>query len=289
MKKSFILALATATVASSLQAQFSLATFDFDTYASGESLNGDDWKPKWQGGSDQQNLFTGSGLGTAILDTSIATTNYHMPSTTGFSLTGADTATIQVDFRYTLAAGVLGYANKGFFALGITNEINWWAGNPNFHAVANRGMAIGTTLPVSPWVQQWIPHNSVGITGVTNLGGGQFNIAEDTTSNWLTLRTSVDVVGGFYRIKSDIYNAEGTLLSAGGSWNATNIAEDTIIYSSMTTGYNDAGGTIQNATAVKQVEIDSFSLVSTVPEPSAYALIVGMLALGSVMIRRHHR
>lgn len=285
MKKTFILTLAAVALTSSLRAQFTLAVDDFGSYASGASLNGANWNPKWQSESDQQDLFTGSGSGTAILDTSTAIENYHTPSQVGFSLTGSDTATIQIDFNYTLGAGTFNTFNESFLALGITTSPNWWAGSQKYHSVVNRGNAIGTSLPVAPWVEQWIPQSSVGVTGVS-VDAGVATIAADTTSNWLTLVTTVDVSGGFYRIKSDIYTIGGTLLSTGGTANATDIAEGTIIYSSMTTGFNGEVGTVQDVTGVKQVEVDNFSLVSTVPEPGTYALIAGMLALSSVMVRR---
>ena len=225
---------------------------------------GADWNPKWQSGSDQQNLFNSDPGGYATLDTATAIRNYHIDTKHGFSVSGTDYATMTMDMRYVhngLGNGL--QANKVFIALQFNETPTWWDGNVETKGVVNRNDAIGLIHPASPWVEGWITHSSLGVN--TTAGTSQ-------TSSWVVVQSTISVSGGNYWLDTDLYAADGTTLLYDGTSFDTGEAAGTTIYAGLTTAWQDSTNRIETITNIEEVHIDNF-IVETIPEPATFGLI----------------
>ncbi|WP_041744812.1 PEP-CTERM sorting domain-containing protein [Coraliomargarita akajimensis] len=277
MSKYYLLPVLAIATSASLTAQNVIFQDDFSSYGDGGSLNGANWNPKWQTGTNQQNLIMGTGSGTAAFDLSQAERNYHMSSQYGFSLTGSDTASMSIDFRYTHndQGNLTTNLNTAFFQLGFTTSPDWYDGANKTGGAANRGDGLGLAFGGSPWVGGNELHLDSGID--TSAGG---------TSQWFTLSADVTVVDGTYWLTHSLTLVDGTVIFEGPAVDTGTIA-GTEIYSLITTGWNNVGpDALGDYTNITGVEMDNFVATSSVPEPSAYALLVGAIALGSVITRR---
>lgn len=268
-----------------------VASDDFSSYADGSAIAGPDWNVKWQGGSDQQNLMTANG-GVAFLDTATANSNYHMVQQTGFTLNAGDTASITTDFTYThngLGAPVA--FNQSMFGILLRGDNTgagagnlWWQGNnQNVTSVsmniANRGAAIGNTLPVAPWIENWNPHGDNGVNinaGYTDVDGdGLYTTGVDTLTG-LTSTSSVISVSMDLSI-----NAAGNheaVLNYGG-FTSTAVDTGLIAGNQVFTGFTNAWvgaapNTTLSQTNIQQISMDNFVVdVTAVPEPSSLILL----------------
>jgi hypothetical protein len=272
MKKMAIL-MALAMVAGTVQ-----ATIVFqDDFADGiDTAN--DWNPKWESGSDQQGLFQPDGTGShAILDTSVAIRNYHIDTKHAFSVSGTDYATISMDMRYVhngLGNGL--QVNKVFIAPQFNYTPTWWDGNPvESKGVVNRNGAIGLTHPLSPWVEGWVAHGSLGVN--TTAGSSQ-------TSNWIVVQSTITVQGGNYWLDTDLYAADGTTLLLDGTAFDTGNAAGGTIYAGLTTAWQDNTNSIATITNIESVHVDNFK-VEVIPEPATLALL-GLSSLAFFVRRK---
>ncbi|MGC6455837.1 MAG: PEP-CTERM sorting domain-containing protein [Coraliomargaritaceae bacterium] len=288
--KNTVVALTTLALSTTTQAAV-VFTDDF-SYTDGQSLGSSaDWNVKWQSNSDQQNLVNATSSGTVVLDTSIAQNNYHAVNQTGFSLSNDETATLSIDFRFTHNATGTQLdpfvGNAGFFGLGIAGN-NQWYQNPHANLrIGNRGKgnALGFMTTGSP--QGWLSWNT---TAGFNPKAADFAGA---TSNWLTQELTIAVNGGNYTIQARLLDASGTQLFETTAMNTALTAGSTV-YSEFTTGYTGstgvpAGETVESMSGISSVEVDNFSLdlsAAVVPEPSTYAMLIGLCSFGFVLIRR---
>lgn len=276
MNKITLTSISIAVATSSVQAVI-VASDNFDVLASGTALDASaDWNAKWQTASTQQNLYKADGSGAITLDMSIAEVNYHGIHQTGFTV-GTGGATIALDFNYTHngagnpATGV----NKTFFGPIISDQPQWWNGATQQLTIAQRGGAIGNTLPAAPWVENWVNHSTLGVA---------------PTGGSASTSTNIAVVWSLSQGAGGTIEAVGTYTHAGGTTTSsmidTGIANGTTIYGGFSTGWNDVGGSLENATNISSLNIDNFEIdVPVVPEPSSMAL-ASLAALGLLRRRR---
>lgn len=228
-------------------------TDDFNAYTNGVSIAGADWQPKWDAiDTTQQDLLTGHSDGYAVLDTSVAKSNYHAPTSHGFIVgSSGGSAVIKADFRYDHTAGgdITEIPNKAAFGLLVSTTANWDSGTNSGIAMANRGGAIGNTLPVDPWIEGWVTHSSLGID--TNSGG---------SGSWITIELTLTDINGVLWAQATITNkATDTLLYTTTSF-STNIASSETLFAGITTHWNDVGTSIVSFSKMEEVHIDNFSV-----------------------------
>ncbi|MDP4883371.1 MAG: PEP-CTERM sorting domain-containing protein [Opitutales bacterium] len=277
MKKIHLPLAAALLLAAAAHAETTVVTDGFDTYGANAVLAMPNWNVKWDGGdATQQNLITMSGTNDyAVLDTSVAKRNYHAINQTSWTMSAGTTATIGFDFRYDHLAGgdITGDFNKAFLAVLVSTNNAWWASGVKTFNIVNRGSAIGSSLQIAPWVEGWVPHASVGVD--TTAGG-----LSDTLRVELLLTDNGTTILG----QASIFNG-ASLLYTSTEYDMV-IASASTLYAGFTTGFNNVGNiAISEVNNIDSIQIDNFS-VTTVPEPSTFALLAGMFALGSVMMRR---
>lgn len=276
MNKLTLTSLSIVLAASSANAAI-VASDNFDGLAAGTALDSSaDWNAKWNAApSTQQNLYKADGAGAINLDMSVAEINYHAVNAAGF-VVGAGGATISLDFNYTHnGAGNPTNLNKTFFGPTISTTPNWWDGGNQQLTLAQRGGAIGNTLPAAPWVENWVNHSALGV----NHTGG----VASTSSNIAVVWTLSEGAGG-------TIEGVGTYTHAGGTNTSsvidTGIANGTTIYGGFSTGWNDVGGSLESATNISNLNIDNFEIETVVvPEPSS-VLLASLSALGLLRRRR---
>ncbi|WP_411847279.1 PEP-CTERM sorting domain-containing protein [Roseibacillus persicicus] len=276
MKNNLIIALST-VAAVGVAEGVSIVSDNFDGLAAGAAMDASaDWNAKWATGTTQQNLYKGDGSGGVNLDMSVAEVNYHALNQTGFVVggTGFSSVTISFDFNYTHngggnpATGV----NKAFFGALISDQPQWWSGSSNTFTIANRGGAIGNNVSGAPFIEGWATHSSMGVD--PNAGGTSSNI----NLSWVLTDNGTTI------------DAQAIYVRAGGSFTSTSwdtgVPSGTTLYGGFSTGWNDVGGTLENATNISSINLDNFAITGApIPEPSA-VFLVGLAGLGIFRRRR---
>lgn len=249
---------------------------DYSSYAEGSNIAASpNWNATWlSSDTTQQNLFVGGAGGTATIDLQVAKSQYRAIAQSGFSITGSEVATIQTQFQYTHnGQGQPSAFNQNFFGLMVTSQPQWWNGSNFEFGMANRGTALGNTLPSAPWVENWGDHGSIG---VDDTGGTQ------STSNMLDMVMTItaDATSGNYFAQVTYGGMTSSLMNTG-------IAAGTTIYAGYSVGWDNSGGAKSALTNIDRVTMDNFR-ISTVPEPSS-AIVLAAARLGLVSIRRRKR
>lgn len=264
---------------------------DFSSYGPGVNIDGP-WSVTWRsnpGMESQQNLMTQSAAGEyMVYDTATAFHQYYGTHKTGFTLAPGQTATVSSDFRYLhVGGGNPPSVNKVAVGLYIDTTENWWDGAKDYVTLSNRGGALGNTLPINPWIENWQGH---GVFGVDPVAGGLSDwihvenvLTHDGTTVWMEGRWSV---GG-----SSVLTT--TLLDTGlGAGTHT-------LYAGLGTPWTLGGGDAaaapypsNNETPVEafsyfsEVHADNFQ-VDVIPEPGSLALVA--LGLAGLFCRRWRR
>ncbi|QBG47240.1 hypothetical protein EGM51_07465 [Verrucomicrobia bacterium S94] len=251
MKKESALFLLATAVAGATFAEQIIFEDDFSTYTGG-TVNGADWRPKWDDSVTpaQTDLLTSDGT-YAVLDNSRALRNYHAPTTHGFTLEGDDNMIIKADMRFVHApGGAPETPNQSFFSLNLSTSTNWWEGSHVNKALVMRNAAIGFKHDgtAEVWVEGWVPVSDLGVDATA---GG--------TSDWFSVQSSLIVSNGTIWIDTDIYGEGGNGLIADGTPMDTGLAEGTMVYAGVTTGFNeDPSNTVEAVTQVSEVHFDNF-------------------------------
>lgn len=253
---------------------------NFDSYAAGANIGGPSWNPKWQSGSDQQNLFTASASGGyAVLDTSVAQRNYHVPNQTGFSVKAGERVFISTDFQYSYAGGgnITTNFNQNAFGLMVTDQPQWWNGSSKHFTLANRGAAIGNTLSVSPWIEGWQTHSKLGV-----------NTANAELSEWINIEWELYPSGGTVWGRATFTDDQGAQT---GSYTSTPIdlgySVGETLYAGYSTDWNGVGAvSIESFSSIDAVHFDNFS-ITAIPEPGA--VLLGTLLAGALGVAINSR
>lgn len=234
-----------------------------------------DWNPKWQSGTDQQDLFVADNAGYAKLDTSVAIRNYHIDNKSGFSLADGESATIGFDMRFIHngTGNAPAQANKIFISPQFDDTPTWWNGAYETKGDVMRNNAIGLNHPASPWVEGWVSQ-SFG--------------ASVTTSAWYYIESTISADGGTYKFDTDLYNADRTTLRVDGTSYDTGVATNTTIYGGLTTAWQTTTDTIESITNVREVHIDNYLVETSVviPEPATIGMVLAFGGAGIFVRRR---
>ncbi|MGJ8639691.1 MAG: PKD domain-containing protein [Opitutaceae bacterium] len=225
---------------------------DFSSYNG--SINGDDWNPKWSGGTDQMGAHTGQN-GILTLDTTVAAENYHTVAKHGFALENGQTAVMGSDFRYTHMAG--GQAttdlNKSAFALLLTDANTWWDGQNVLLNICNRGSGIGTQNSTGADV---ISHASLGVDPTA---GGQ--------SEWFRIEWRIELGLANYTGTATILDSAGNVLYTGAETDL-GVANGTTLYGGYSTGGDGGNGFTTNVASyskISSVQMDNYELSISIP------------------------
>lgn len=258
-----------------------LVSDNFDGLAAGTNMGASaDWNAKWASASTQQGLYKADGSGAINLDTTVAEVNYHALHQTGFVVGGSGhaSATISLDFNYThdgSGNNPGGGVNKTFFGTYISDTAAWWSGSGYDLRMSYRGGAIGNNLPAAPWVENWVNDTALGV----DHDGGVAGTSSTIGISWVLTDngTTIDAAGS--------YTAAGNTYTI--SSFDTGFASGTTLYGGFTTGWNDVGGTIDNATSITNINIDNFAITAPdpIPEPTSIVL-VSLASLGIFRRRR---
>ncbi|VGO17556.1 hypothetical protein PDESU_06153 [Pontiella desulfatans] len=216
------------------------------------TINGSDWNPKWEEGTDQQNLLGANGQ-YAVLDTSVAQRNYHAPSKHGFALSrDGDKAVISSDFRYFHEAGgnISTFVNKAAFGFLLGVSPNWHENGGNAFTLCNRGAAVGVngTGENGVWVEGWVPHAELGID--TAAGG---------TSDWFSVELTVERGASNYVRHANII-LDGTVRFSTATQELGTIANGETIYAGYTTGWSSTNASIGAFSKIPEVNMDNFRI-----------------------------
>ncbi|VGO17461.1 hypothetical protein PDESU_06057 [Pontiella desulfatans] len=234
---------------------------DFSSYAEGQTINGVNWNPKWDGNNDltQQDLMTATN-GYVKFDTSIAKRNYFCPSKHGFSVASNKYAVIGSDFRYFHEPGgnitePPNKANQGAFGLLISTTPTWWDGVNKSFQMCNRGSHMGNKVPVDPWQEGWQSHLTT--FGVDTTAGG--------FSDWFRIEWTVVQGEINYEATAKLFKANGD-----GIYTATTvdlgITNGATLYAGFSPGWNDINTNIAQISKFSEVDMDNFKVeVVTIP------------------------
>ncbi|QBG48785.1 DUF5060 domain-containing protein [Verrucomicrobia bacterium S94] len=223
---------------------------DFSNAAYSNTLTGADWNPKREELTDQQDLLTGNGQ-YAVLDTSVATRNYHAPISHGFALTEeGDKAVIRSDFRYYHEAGgaITNVLNKAAFGLLLGVSSNWWENGGDAFTMCNRGAAMGNNGngESNIWVEGWVPHSEFGVDTVA----GGF-------SDWFTIELSVERGVSNYVRYADIL-IDGAVKYSTVTQELSHIPNGETIYAGYTTGWQGSTNSVASFSKIAEVNMDNF-------------------------------
>ncbi|MDF7826633.1 DUF5060 domain-containing protein [Pontiellaceae bacterium B12227] len=237
------------------------------------TINGSDWFPKWDDGTDQQDLLSGNGQ-YAILDTSVAKANYHSPCRHGFALTrDGDKAVISSDFRYYHEAdgNISTFFNKAAFGILLGVSPNWHENGGDAFTLCNRGGAMGSngTGENGLWVEGWVPHAQLGVD--TAAGG---------FSDWFTVELTVERGASNYVRYADII-LNGTVKYSTATQELSHIANGETIYAGYTTGWNPTNISVGAFSKISEVNMDNFR-VEVIPENTAPLFLSDPIDGGSV-------
>lgn len=254
MKRRICIALSISLLpAACLQAAV-LYSDDFSSYAAGTSIAGANWDPKWEAGTDQQDLMTGSGnVGGSYYGvlSGLAKFNYNIPCQTPFTVTSPDKVVVRSDFRYNhLSGGNTTNVNQSAFGLLLSTTPAWNTGTDKTAPFTNRGSAMGMKLPLSPWQEGWVTHSSLGVD--TAAGG---------LSDWFTLESTLTASNSTIWIKTDMLGISGTVLVNGTLWD-TGLADTTTLYAGYSTAWNNTGLNLQDMARFSEVHVDNFQIES---------------------------
>ena len=222
---------------------------DFSSYAAGETIWGDDWRPKWDNKDvSQQSLITGSRGGYAVLSGK-AKKEYHTPNQHAFTLGTDGRAVISTDFRYVYAGGgpITGEVNKNAFGFLLSTSPNWWGGRPATFCIVNRGLALGNLVPFDPWAQGWMLHKDLGI-----------DLENVSTSKWLNLTWTVYDKDGMLEGRAVV--SDGPKVLHESSPVALKIPSDAILYTGFTTGWSETDTDLTGFSRIREVHFDNFKV-----------------------------
>jgi hypothetical protein len=136
---------------------------------------------------------------------------------------------------------------------------------------------------------------SFDVSRNTSTAGNGFRIAVQISDQWYvtsSLNQPVQATGVQFDGSADSFTFDWTNLST--AWNTISFVEGTSINTTLGTVASDLTGTVQSIGLYTQTTgnfglfIDNYT-VTAVPEPSTYAMLAGLLALGVVMLRRRLR
>lgn len=236
---------------------------DFGGYAAGSNIGLPNFGAKWDNGDpSQRNLFKADagGGGFAVLDTTIAKRNYHVNGKVAFVLGAGKTAKIASDFRYSHEAGgnITANLNKNAFGLQVSTSPDWWNGTRKSFSMANRGGAMGNTLPVAPWIEGWETHSSLGVN--TTTGG---------LSDWLRIEWELVDNGASVLGQASISNLTTGSLLYQSTQADLGLPSGATLYAGYTTDWNDVGSTnIASFSKIDAVHMDNFLVtVADTPVP----------------------
>ena len=222
---------------------------DFSSYSG--SINGANWNPKWQSGSDQQNLMMANG-GVLTFNTSVAQRNYHCPSKTGFTV-GTNDIYIITDARYVYEGGgnITNNLNKSAFGLYFSGDPNWYSGPDKSSPMCNRGAAVGFNRVDGSGVDGWITHSTLGV-----------NTANAETSNWFKVVSRLVASNSTVWVQAQVYNVDDQYLDspiAVGPLTDSGTADSTTIYAGYSPGWNNVGNTnIASFSKFTEIHYDNF-------------------------------
>ena len=223
--------------------------------------NLDGWNQKWT--ASQNGLF--SNTGTSANMSGLAEVNYHAFNTAGFSLSAGEIGYVRSDYQFDHTGIAPTAVNQNAIGFLLTDTLDWWNGVNATWSLVNRGAAVGSRLPVSPWVEGWVTWGNLGID--QNVGG---------VGTWVDIEWELTVSGGTYW-------GQATVNHGGGSWTATaqdlGIAEGTTVYAGYSTGWNGAGTNMLTSASMNNVAVDNFE-VEVIPEPAT----LGLLGLSSLAL-----
>lgn len=269
-KLSALLALAAVSVACTFTSAGIIYEDDFSTYGSDVNIaSSASWNATWMSGdATQRNLFRTTAAGdSATINMQNAKSQYRALAQTGFSFVGGESATVETQLQYTHnGQGAPNVFNSNFFGLIISDQPQWWNGGNSEINVANRGPALGNTLPGPPWVENWTNHS---VFGVDYDGGAQSTSGVIDVKLTLTPNAST----GNYR----------AILEYGGMTSSaidTGFAIGSTIYAGYSVGWDGFGGTKADATGIDTVIMDNF-VITTIPEPSSLSML-GLLGLAAI-------
>lgn len=278
--KKFI-SLLVAGAAIALMGQAEVILFDdFSQYAAGGVINNDNWRPKWESSeSSQRDLFKAHTDGYAVLN-GAAERGYNIPFQTGFTVGQGQSVKISTDIRYRYAGGgISDEINTKIFGIQLATESNWWDACKRADlSLANRGLAIGVTLPVDPWLEGWVMHQKLGV-----------NVNNESLSKWFNIECTVfDNKGKLYG--SITITGEGIPTFTSKAFDL-GIETGTTVYPGFTTGWNELGTSILEHSRIAEVHLDNFKvsteyssipLVKATPPPPK-SMEPKLAALGLVM------
>lgn len=188
--------------------------------------------------------------------------------------------TILTIFLSALAANLHGYTIGGTAATGLSN---FSSGNSTFLIVDTSGndtldtsfFTAGVTLTAGTSVGDYFiaAQNSIaGVFGLSISGNASFNID-----------TGPAAANDYFYIAAFGTNSTASVTIAGG--NTFDLLSDSSWRVGATNGLDHAFGSGGQFTQLTSAN-GAANLVAAVPEPSAYALLGGLLALTCVMLRR---
>ena len=243
--------------ASALHGQITIERWDFISNSL-VGVNGNNMTFVNTGSTDQtgegyDNSFTvnrGPGFGGSVL--------------TGLGLTEG---TVKVDM--TFSSWELSGTNA-FFAINFRDPVNTSIAQLRF-----QGNAAGTRVTLDGEIGQIA--DSTGFDRGTAIGGFVSTTVADTTPVTISLTLGLD--DGSYLIESDLWTTSTAVQQSGTIEGLSGATVDNFrwIATNWTAGINFV--------ELDQIEV---SRLSTVPEPSTYALLAGLLSLSAVMIRRRN-
>ncbi|QDT67512.1 hypothetical protein MalM25_04110 [Planctomycetes bacterium MalM25] len=250
---------------------------NFDSYTAGDNIAGPNWQPKWAAATTQQSLFKAVAGGYGSIDTTVAERQYRVNGKTPFTVNSGDEIHVKVDMRYSHLPGgnITSNVNSNFFGLQISTSENWWDGTRRSIPLANRGGAIGNSLPAAPWVEGWMPHSNLGVD--TTAGG---------YSEWINIDWELTESGGTIWAEATI-TPSGAQPAYTTTPIDTTIAAGTTIYAGFTTDWNTGGAIpVSQVNNIDDVQVDNFSIeTAAIPEPASLALC-GLTGLAMAGLRR---
>ena len=222
------------------------------------------WNAKWDANSDQKSLWDANATDGATM-LGLAKAQYRAVNQQAFSIDAGETATLSSDFRFTSSGVALANYNKNFMGFIITTGAAWWQGANYERGLVNRGAALGSQIPVNPWVEGWYT--------MTSIGGVDTGPAHTPTqTGWFSLTWDLraDETSGTIWGTQTIDNGAGTI------WTSADLdlglAAGTTIYAGYSSGYQNTGTNLVTGMSISEVQMDNFQ-VDVIPEPATLGLI----------------
>jgi len=192
-----------------------------------------------------------------------------------------DVITLSSDFQFSINENTPNDPNQNSFGLYVSTTANWWDGTSKFLTFnrRNAGKRWGVTLSdgAGTSLTGWNNNSLLGLSNTLPAAG----LTE--ASDWFTMEFQLTDLG------NDSWTTEGTVYNSVGeaAWavdGTISLPSGSTLYGGYALGWNgDSQAPLERA-AVASLTMDNFSIV--VPEPSSYALLAGLAALGFIAVRR---